>query len=127
MARKLTMKQLKDEGACHVQRVLFYNRFKLGTTVTKAKCIKYAEIFDWRFGRNFLTGKAYEWYIDQLEFLQRKWDAEKRCIDIRSQERRRYMTYDEAWEISRKEYEAAKLKFRRDAAPLFYKAYNGKF
>lgn len=143
MARKISLNDLLKMMACKEQVDKFRRRFPSGsTTVTRARVLKYASVFDWKFGRWLLDyrtrtkmEKAYATaeqgfhLINQQigrrrdEAIARAWGQFMRN-DITRASYDRYAST--ARSVAYTEYQDNKLSFRRACAIPFYEAYNGK-
>ena len=59
MTKKITLRTLKDKGACREQRERFATLFPKGVEVTETLCIEHAAEFNWDWAaRSLLTGPA---------------------------------------------------------------------
>jgi len=143
MARILKLSQLKEAGFCKSSQRLFYNRFGKKTTVTKARVVRYAMVFDWYCGieliadyeqRVLFTQKATEAYSVRGKIYHAIADRYERDY-IKLCDRLcggwiKHNTFDRKFKVLVKERKEAKgaanMNFRRSLAIPFYEAYNGK-
>lgn len=70
---RITIKQLRDHGACEGSQIDFLREFPSGTTppITPVLCVKYAHVFNWNWAaRRLLTRANYQkWYIARLPYF----------------------------------------------------------
>ena len=115
----ITVKLLLSKNACYSQVCLFRKHFPEGTEVTKELCLKYAEIFSFRWAaRNLLSFEQQNTY-DEAEDLAYKTYDEALALT--------YKTYDEALALTSKTYdEAEDLAYKTycENAALVKKTYN---